>query len=173
MTWFILREDKAMALSVPQKERDYIGPATDTRAWDRFELRPGDVIVSTPPKAGTTWMQTIALMLIQGVTELEKSIWYYSPWIDCAFRPQSPELLDAQTTRRCMKTHTPFDGIGFSPDATYLAVYRHPVDIHIVRSQRFWDRWLPDLREGLAHLVGLIMRRICGEASAGFRWSFV
>ncbi|WP_052265107.1 DsbA family oxidoreductase [Leisingera sp. ANG1] len=38
-----------------------------------------------------------------------------------------------------------------------------------VRRQRFWAIWLPERREGLAHLVGLIMRRIFGEASAGFR----
>ncbi len=43
----------------------------------------------------------------------------------------------------------------------------------LVRRQSYWASWRPDLREGLAHLVGLIMRRICGEASAGFRWSFV
>lgn len=42
-----------------------------------------------------------------------------------------------------------------------------------VRRQGFWDRWQPYLREGLADLVVLIMRRVCGEASAGFRWSFV
>ena len=42
-----------------------------------------------------------------------------------------------------------------------------------VRRQGFWDRRRPELREGLAHLVVLIMRPICGEASAGFRWSFV
>jgi len=43
----------------------------------------------------------------------------------------------------------------------------------IVRRQGFWNRWRPKLREGLAHLVGLIMRLICGEAIAGFRWSSV
>jgi hypothetical protein len=42
-----------------------------------------------------------------------------------------------------------------------------------VRRQGFWDRWMPELREDLAHLVRLIMRRICGEASAAFRWFFV
>ena len=42
-----------------------------------------------------------------------------------------------------------------------------------VRRQGFWDRWLPELREDLAHQVIAIMRRICGEASAAFRWSFV
>ncbi|WP_107893485.1 IS66 family insertion sequence element accessory protein TnpB [Rhodovulum imhoffii] len=45
--------------------------------------------------------------------------------------------------------------------------------LFVVRRQGFWDRWLPELREGLAHLVGLIMRRIFGEASAALRWSFV
>ena len=43
----------------------------------------------------------------------------------------------------------------------------------IVRRQGFWDRWLRDLREGQAHLSGLIMRRICGESNVAFRWSFV
>lgn len=42
-----------------------------------------------------------------------------------------------------------------------------------VRRQGFWDRWWRELRECLAHLVGLIMRRICGEASGAFRLSFV
>ena len=46
-------------------------------------------------------------------------------------------------------------------------------DCAIVRRQGFWDRWLPELIEGVAHLVAVIMRRHCGEASAGFRLSFV
>ncbi len=40
-------------------------------------------------------------------------------------------------------------------------------------SSEFWARLRPDLREDLAHLVCLIMRRICGEASVAFRWSSV
>lgn len=52
-----------------------------------------------------------------------------------------------------------------------LGAARH--DPSYVRRQGFWDRWLPDLREGLAHPVVLIMRRICHEASVAFRWSFV
>ena len=39
--------------------------------------------------------------------------------------------------------------------------------------QGFWASYRPKPREDLAHLVGLIMQRICGEASAAFRWSFV
>ncbi len=61
--------------------------------------------------------------------------------------------------------------LGFSIEAIsdLIELQGHPD----VRRQGFWDRWPPELREDLAHLVGLIMRRICGEASAGFRWSLV
>uniref|UniRef100_UPI001C2BCA37 hypothetical protein n=1 Tax=Ruegeria atlantica TaxID=81569 RepID=UPI001C2BCA37 len=42
------------------------------------------------------------------------------------------------------------------------------IDLHLnlVPCQGFWDRWRRELREVLAHLVHVIMRRICGEASA-------
>ena len=42
-----------------------------------------------------------------------------------------------------------------------------------VRRQGFWDQERPNLRESLAHLVGLIMRRAGGDASGAFRASFV
>ncbi|PRY82342.1 transposase [Donghicola tyrosinivorans] len=54
-----------------------------------------------------------------------------------------------------------------------LGVSTHSLYKWIVLRRGFWDRWQANLRQGLAHLVGLIMRRVCGEASAGFRWSFV
>ena len=37
--------------------------------------------------------------------------------------------LDAQTHRRCIKTHTPREGIPWLEDAAYIAVYRHPLDV--------------------------------------------
>ncbi|WP_299691432.1 hypothetical protein, partial [uncultured Tateyamaria sp.] len=40
-----------------------------------------------------------------------------------------------------------------------------------VRRQGFWCQWRPKLRESLAHLVGLMMRRAVGDASAGLRVS--
>ena len=42
-----------------------------------------------------------------------------------------------------------------------------------VRRQGFWHQERPKLRESLAHLVGLIMRRAVCDASAAFRASFV
>ncbi len=42
-----------------------------------------------------------------------------------------------------------------------------------VRRQSFWGQWLPKLRESLAHLIGLIMRRAGGDASVALQVSFV
>ena len=42
-----------------------------------------------------------------------------------------------------------------------------------VHRQGFCDGLQPDLREGAAYPIGLIMRWICGKASAWFRWSCV
>uniref|UniRef100_UPI00249569F8 sulfotransferase domain-containing protein n=1 Tax=Ruegeria atlantica TaxID=81569 RepID=UPI00249569F8 len=32
--------------------------------------------------------------------------------------------------RRCIKSHTPMDGISYGAEPTYIVVYRHPVDAH-------------------------------------------
>ncbi len=42
-----------------------------------------------------------------------------------------------------------------------------------VRRQVFWNQERRKLRESSAHLVGLIMRRVCGDASVALRGSFV
>jgi len=43
----------------------------------------------------------------------------------------------------------------------------------IVRRQGFWNQWRPKLRERVAHLVGLIMRRAGGDVSVALRVSLV
>lgn len=42
-----------------------------------------------------------------------------------------------------------------------------------VRRQGFWNQELRKLGESLAHLFGLIMRRVVCDASVAFRVSFV
>ena len=44
--------------------RRYEASMYDSNRWDGFELRPGDIIISTPPKCGTTWTQMICALLI-------------------------------------------------------------------------------------------------------------
>lgn len=117
---------------IPARTRDYIGPVTDTRIWDGFELRPDDIILSTPPKCGTTWSQAILMMLIHGQATTERQVWRDSHWLDCGVRDQTAlaEALNAQTHQRCIKSHTPFDGIPYDPQVAYITVYRHPIDVH-------------------------------------------
>lgn len=117
---------------LPARTRDYIGPVTDTRIWDDFQLRKGDIVLSTPPKCGTTWSQAILMMLIHSDAATDRQIWRDSVWLDCGIRDQEEAkgILDAQTHIRCIKSHTPFDGIPFDKDVTYISVYRHPIDVH-------------------------------------------
>ena len=37
---------------------------TDSRRWDTYRPRTGDIVVATYPKCGTTWMQRIVDLLI-------------------------------------------------------------------------------------------------------------
>jgi hypothetical protein len=117
---------------LPQRSYSFVTPLTDSRVWESFELREGDVIVSTPPKCGTTWMQALVLSLIFGKPGMDVCLNDFSIWLDPGFRDQSPivAMFNAQTHRRCIKTHTPLDGIEYDPSCLYLAVYRHPIDAH-------------------------------------------
>jgi aryl sulfotransferase len=106
-------------------EREYRNVVSDNRRWNRFVFRPGDVVVCTPPKCGTTWMQMIVASLIFP-DGLPAPLWEISPWFDARFEPIDTvaERLDAQTHRRSIKTHTPADGIPWTPDARYIVVGR-------------------------------------------------
>ena len=44
--------------------RHYEGFMADSSRWERFRFRPDDVVISTPAKCGTTWMQTIVGMVL-------------------------------------------------------------------------------------------------------------
>src|SRR6266568_3178527 len=93
--------------------RRYEASMYDSNRWDGFELRPGDIIISTPPKCGTTWTQMICALLILQEPELPLPLDTLSPWIDMVTRARTDVFadLEAQTHRRFIKTHTPLDGI--------------------------------------------------------------
>lgn len=113
----------------PMKRRSYKGAITNTDRWRHFQNKPGDVFVCTPPKSGTTWTTAIVTMLLGGRTDLapQRPV----QWVDAEVVPVDEMVagLAAQMHRRCIKTHTPFDGIPWYSDAAYIAVYRHPIDV--------------------------------------------
>jgi aryl sulfotransferase len=111
--------------------RRYQATVYDSNRWDGFELRPGDIIISTPPKCGTTWTQMICALLILQEPELPLPLDTLSPWIDMVSRSRIEVFadLEVQTHRRFIKTHTPLDGIPNDPTVTYICVGRDPRDV--------------------------------------------
>jgi aryl sulfotransferase len=106
--------------------RSYRWAVSDNRRWERFECRPGDIFVCTPPKCGTTWMQTIVASLIWPDGDVPGQVMTISPWIDANFFPIDEILarLEAQSHRRFIKSHTPADGIPWFDRASYIVVGR-------------------------------------------------
>src|SRR5207248_6193555 len=86
--------------------RRYEGIVFDSSRWHGFELRPGDIIISTPPKCGTTWTQMICALLVLQEPELPLPLDTLSPWIDMVTRARAEvfDALAAQTHRRFIKS---------------------------------------------------------------------
>jgi aryl sulfotransferase len=107
-------------------EKEYRSVVSDNLRWEKFVARPGDIFVCTPPKCGTTWMQTIVVALLFPDGDAPGPVMHIAPWIDARFEPIDVVLtrLDSQTHRRSIKTHTPADGIPWFPEASYIVVGR-------------------------------------------------
>lgn len=110
--------------------RHYESYICDSARWEGFEHRSGDIVVTTPPKCGTTWMQMCCLVLLHGAA-LPDRLSSLSPWLDqtVARIDNVRALFEAQPHRRVIKTHTPLDGLPLSELATYVAVGRDPRDV--------------------------------------------
>ena len=111
----------------------YRSIVADSSRWDGFAFRPGDVVISTPPKCGTTWTQMLCALLIFDGPAFPAPLGEVSPWLDNCIRPLTEVMaaFAAQTHRRFIKTHTPLDGLPLHADVTYLVVGRDPRDVAI------------------------------------------
>jgi aryl sulfotransferase len=105
----------------------------DSGRWEGFGFRPGDIVISTRSKSGTTWMQMICALLIFQTPDLPQPLGTLSPWLDWLITPRDEVLarLEAQRHRRFIKTHTPLDGVPLAESVTYLVVGRHPLDMAV------------------------------------------
>jgi hypothetical protein len=111
----------------------YQSPVEDSGRWLGFRFRPGDIVISTRRKTGTTWLQMICALLIFQTPELPDPLWRLSPWLDNLAVPHDFMYaeLAGQRHRRFIKTHTPLDGIPLDPRVTYIVTARHPLDTYV------------------------------------------
>lgn len=122
--------------------RRYRNLVFDSARWDGFEFRDDDIVISPPPKCGTTWTQTICALLVLGPPPFPASLDLISPWLDMLTRERSAVLadLEAQTHRRFIKAHTPMDGIPWDDRVTYICVARDPRDVAMS-----WDNHMDNM----------------------------
>lgn len=112
-----------MLTHAPKKElRSW---TTDSRRWAHYEPRAGDIVIATAPKCGTTWTQQIVSLLVFQSPE-PREIQNTSPWIDFRLPPIEAvtAAIAAQTHRRFLKTHLPFDAIPIYDEVRYIHVAR-------------------------------------------------
>lgn len=105
----------------------------DSTRWEAVAPRDGDIVIATSAKSGTTWMQAIIANLLFEGGEFPEPPFAMSPWVD--FRPtpldEMAAKLEAQTHRRFLKSHLPFDALPERPGTKWLYVCRDGRDMAV------------------------------------------
>jgi hypothetical protein len=129
---------------------------SDNARWDGFEFRDDDIVISTSPKCGTTWMQMLCALLIFRDRTFDRPLTEISPWLDQQTGSLDTVLatLDAQEHRRFIKTHTPFDGLPVDDRVTYLCVGRDPRDVFMSMDHHWGNMDMPAVLRAREHAVG-------------------
>ena len=140
-----------------QPVRRYRSVVSDSQRWDGFEFRDDDIVISTPPKCGTTWMQMLCALAVFQTPELPGRLTDLSPWVDMltASRDDIVAQLEAQDHRRFIKSHTPLDGLPYDERVTYICVGRDPRDVAVSWDNHFDNINLGVFLETRAAAVGL------------------
>ncbi len=113
-------------MQVRPPETEFLSVVEDSRRWERVSLRSDDIVIATPPKCGTTWMQGIVASLLWpdgGAPDAR-------PWVDFRLDPIEELLatLEALEHRRFIKSHCPLSALPIGSDVRYVLVYRDPAD---------------------------------------------
>lgn len=137
-----------MTVREPTRRRVHLHD--DSRRWDRFVWRDDDIVISTPPKSGTTWTQGIVASLLFPNGDAPLPAFEMAPWFDVRVVPIDDMVarLDAVTYRRVIKTHSPADCIPINTDCRYLAVFRDGRDALV--------SWANHRRKMQAHVIEAI-----------------
>lgn len=118
----------ANAWSVPPRRVQ--NHTLDSTRWHDFRFRPGDVVIASWAKAGTSWVQQIVGQLIFDGDETVPTL-VVSPWIEHrAFSKRIVfEMLETQRHRRFVKSHLPADALVYSRSAKYIYIGRDGRDV--------------------------------------------
>ena len=98
---------------------------TDSSRWSHFRPRLGDIVIATPPKCGTTWMQQIVASLVFQSAE-PMQLGRISPWIDNrgVAVDKAMDFIDGQEHRRFLKSHLAADALPIHDEVRYIHVGR-------------------------------------------------
>ena len=137
----------------PARTHVYQNHHLDSTRWEHIALRPGDIVISTAYKAGTTFTQTIVGNLLFWGGKTPEVLLHVSPWIEMRRGPieEVRETLEAQTHRRFLKSHVGLDGIPYQEDVSYIYVGRDPRDVFM----SLWNHYSNHVPEFFAELNGV------------------
>ena len=125
-------------------EMEQGGPPAGPPPWindtiqQRIEWRDGDIVVSVPPKSGTTWTMNIVHQLRSGGDPAFADVYAEVPWLE--FVPGPGSTLDGlvaafdampRDRRRAFKSHAappvlPYQRQGAGADVRYVVIARNP-----------------------------------------------
>lgn len=140
----------------PERIHHYRTPIYDSDRWQDFDQRPGDVLVCTAPKCGTTWTQMICALLVHQSPDLPQPLTRLSRWVERLTQPIEVvnDEMAAQPFRRVLKSHTPFDGLPYAEDVSYVVCGRDPRDAFLSMLDHF-DNLSPESLADAAVRMGL------------------
>jgi aryl sulfotransferase len=116
---------------VREPTSQFLTAGEDSRRWRHVRFRSDDIVIATPQKSGTTWMQGIVASLLHWAEDDLGGVFAGTVWPE--FRADTVEAMAAHAEaidgRRSFKTHTPADCLPVAADeVVYVAVYRHGPD---------------------------------------------
>ena len=119
--------------------REYRTWGIDSTGWDAYAPRPGDIIIATAPKCGTTWMQQIVSSLVFRDATV-RALPTVSPWLDArvgASASPDAQALARRPTAVFPKSHLPIDGLPLYDEVRYIHVARDGRDAFMSMHNHF------------------------------------
>jgi aryl sulfotransferase len=168
-------------------------PWIDPTMQQEISWRDGDIVVSVPPKSGTTWTMNIVHQLRSGGDADFADVYAEVPWLEFVPGPTADraELVAeferlTRERRRAFKSHSappdlPYVEPGTGPDVRYLVTVRNPDEavasmwpFLAAHSDAWFELWQvpkdevlgPDLATFFEHMGPMLVGTIFGAVAA-------